>query len=539
MSVQSKKRIKVWEGAFILTIAGLLTKILSAGYRIPYQNIVGDIGFYIYQQIYPLYGIALVLSTTGFPVVISKMIAEKYEQRDYDAVEKIIWVSMTMLVIIGISGFLILYKGSTYIATLMGDQELEILIKVISFSFLLLPFISISRGYYQGKRTMVPTAVSQISEQVIRVITILLLSFMLLKQGYDQYITGAGAIFGSISGGFAALFVLTYFFVRGRNRLTYTNWMKSTMNTSEIVKVFLGQGFTICISGLLLILIQLVDALTLYSELVSSGIGENIAKQIKGIYDRGQPLIQLGTVVATSLSLSLVPLISSAKARNDYAFINDKINLSFRVSIVVGLGASLGLASIIKPTNIMLFKDSSGSFVLMILGLSILFTSLSLTLAAILQGLGSSLATALIVLVGVVVKYTLNVLLIPSFETVGAGVSTLLAYMTIVCLQILMIRIKGIKGFVNLDKMGKIIIASLMMVITIISYLTLLNFIFQEISSDSRLFSTFAALTALLVGGGTFLFVVLRIHIFNESELLLIPGGDKLTTILNTNNRRR
>ena len=183
MSVQSKKKVKVWEGAFILTIAGLLTKILSAGYRIPYQNIVGDIGFYIYQQIYPLYGIALVLSTTGFPVVISKMIAEKYEQRDFYTVEKIIWISMMLLVLIGFSGFIILYKGSTYIAILMGDQELEILIKVISFSFLLLPFISISRGYYQGKRTMIPTAISQISEQVIRVITILLLSFLLLSQG--------------------------------------------------------------------------------------------------------------------------------------------------------------------------------------------------------------------------------------------------------------------------------------------------------------------------------------------------------------------
>ena len=145
---------------------------------------------------------------------------------------------------------------------------------------------------------------------------------------------------------------------------------------------------------MLLIFIQLADSLNLYSLLVDSGIGSEMAKELKGVYDRGQPLIQLGTVVATSMSLSLVPLITKEKIKRDAIALMGKIQLALKTSILVGVGATMGLWNIIKPTNRMLFENTDGSYVLAVLSTLILFASLIMTVTAILQGLGHTLFPA-------------------------------------------------------------------------------------------------------------------------------------------------
>ena len=105
-----------------------------------------------------------------------------------------------------------------------------------------------------------------------------------------------------------------------------------------------------------------------------------MSKGLKGVYDRGQPLIQLGTVVATSMSLSLVPLITKEKMQNSSIELKEKIQFALKTSIVVGVGATMGLYSIIKPTNIMLFENEAGSQLLALLTLVILFASVIMTI---------------------------------------------------------------------------------------------------------------------------------------------------------------
>ncbi|WP_078543199.1 putative polysaccharide biosynthesis protein [Litchfieldia alkalitelluris] len=531
MDVTSKAKIRtnLWEGAFILTIAGLIVKVLSAFYRIPYQNIAGDIGFYIYQQIYPLYGIALVLSTFGFPVVISKIIADRDDQNDSDGIRKIIVISFCVLFILGFSGFLSLYLGAQYISRVMGDPELEILIKVVSFSFLLLPGISVLRGFFQGKKTMTPTAISQVTEQLIRVITILTFSYLLLSGGYGEYIAGAGAIFGSVTGGFAAIFILIYFFLSVKNKRESVQ-PKTKITSGMIVKQLLGQGFIICISGLILILVQLIDSFTLYSLLLDSGLEVNAAKAMKGVYDRGQPLIQLGTIVATSFSLTLVPLISSAKKRKDEMFIHKNANFSLRVSLVVGLGASIGLASIIEPTNIMLFQDNNGSSVLLLLSFSILFTSIILTIVPILQGIGRPGISAVIVIGGLGLKWWLNTLFIPEFQSMGAAWATLITFFVIALFHVIALR-RSIGGAIlSFLLIVKMLSAAAIMALFIKGYYSLISFIFSDFV-EHRWFAVFSSLSGVLIGGTVYLIFILKTSIFTDEELSYIPMGDKLSSL--------
>ncbi|KMJ56723.1 polysaccharide biosynthesis protein [Bacillus sp. LL01] len=518
---------KVWRGAMILTIAGILTKILSAAYRVPFQNIVGDVGFYIYQQVYPFFGVAVILSTYGFPVVISKIIAEHPEETREQAARKIRWVSFFFLTLLGLAFFLLLYFGAPHVAAFMGDIELAILIKIVAFSFLLLPLVSVWRGSFQGLGEMTPTAVSQVSEQLIRVGTILVLSYLLVNAGFSLYEVGAGAIFGSVAGGFAAVLVLLSFYQRRKREQKQTFVTTKMLPSSKsIVKVLLLQGFTICISSLLLVLFQMVDAFTIYAWLLESGVDAQSAKELKGVYDRGQPLIQLGTVVATAFSLSLVPYIILSKRKE--AEVKEKISLSIRVSIGVGAGAAVGLAWLIKPVNMMLFSNEEGYNVLLVLGLSILFCSIALTAAAILQGLGNTYLPALFVVIGIGLKYLLNVILIPSYSTMGAASSTLIAFGSVAVMLVLALKKKT--GTSIFERMPTI---PLLVSIAVMSAaLALYLLLTDAFIGHSRPLATIQSLLGVGIGGTIYLLMLIKNHFFTREELLLLPLGKKLVKLV-------
>lgn len=526
----------LFRGAFILTIAAFITKILSAVYRVPFQNIVGDVGFYIYQQIYPFYGMAVVLSTTGFPVVISKLYAEVKGRKEPGGELRLLLISFMVLQLFGFLCFLILYIGAGQIAVWMHDPKLAVILKVVSFVFLLFPIISLLRGYYQGKGNMVPTAVSQVGEQSVRVVTILLMAFLFTKKGSSLYQIGGGAMFGSITGSLVSVMIL-FIFLWSRKE-----WKEITGNNMNlhsvakesrfVIKAFIVQGFAICISSMLMIFLQMADSLNLYSSLVASGMDQEAAKRLKGIYDRGQPLIQLGTVLATSMSLSLVPLITSERLKKKPEFLTHKIKLSLQVSLVFGIGASAGLWAIITPTNTMLFKNSSGSDVLGVLGLVILFSAIISTVIAVMQGMGKLMFPAIMIAMAFPLKYTFNHLWVPVMGTMGAAVSTV-----ITLVMISLVLSAGLKKQLSFPLFTRrfwqtIAISGLAMVLFLKGYLFLTSGVFNHLFSSLRASSALEALSAVFLGGLLYLWLVLRGRVFTAEDLSLFPLGSKLMLFL-------
>jgi O-antigen/teichoic acid export membrane protein len=530
----------LFRGAFILAIAALVTKVLSAVYRVPFQNIVGDVGFYIYQQVYPFYGLAMVLSTTGFPVVISKLYAEQKEKGDHEKIRRLLFVSYILLQLFGLICFFILYFGANHIAIWMNDEKLAILLRVVSIVFLLFPFAAILRGYYQGKGDMVPTALSQVGEQLIRAFTILFSAYVLTKLGYSLYLIGGGAMFGSITGSMvSAVILFTFLWIRKEWGIIAPRKGMLAGYYREvgiIFKTLVYQGLTICISGMLMIFIQMADALNLYSLLTENGYGIEKAKGIKGIFDRGQPIIQLGTIVAVSMSLSLVPLITSARIKKDISFLRDKIQLAIRIAIVIGVGASVGLWAIIEPANIMLFENNSGSSVLGILSFVILLSSIITTIIAIMQGLGSLLFPAVIVLAIFPLKYMLNNFFVPAFGTMGAAYATLIT-LIFACgiLYLKFIKMQNIP-LLSFHFLRTLLTAAFMMVILLKGYLAITDMITIPVGTE-RIMAAIQALGGAVSGGFLFLFIIIRGGVFLEKELSLFPFGSKLSLLLPNKNR--
>lgn len=517
---------KLFKGAFILTIAAAITKILSAVYRVPFQNIVGDVGFYIYQQIYPIYGVAIALATYGFPVIISKFVAEG-EAANIN-VKQMMQSIFVLLSSLGIILFLFFFAGAPFIADLMGDSKLNPLIRIIAFSFLLVPFISVIRGHFQGKGNMLPTAVSQVLEQFIRVASILILTFFLVRKGYSLYIAGEGALVGSIAGGAVSLLVLVWFLLRFKNKHPLQEGNKQ----AKLGKAFLMQGLAICISGMMLVLFQFVDSLNIYALLTKSGISAGEAKMLKGIYDRGQPLLQLGTIVATSLSLTLVPVISGAFKSGDLSVLKEKVGIAIKISFIVGIGSTIGLINIIQPTNTMLFKNDHGSLVLAVFSISILFTSIILTITGILQGIGRVYIPALYMIIGVILKLIANQIFVPRLGTLGASIATVLSLGIITCF--FMKELSKLK-LVRLPFLFyiKVLISSLIMTVVLQIWLTM----WDNMLPFNRLSSVFLALSGVIVGGAAYLISIMYFKLFSKEDVSFIPLGDKLFRIF-TNKER-
>ncbi|MGM7637417.1 putative polysaccharide biosynthesis protein [Bacillus sp. Hm123] len=511
-------------GAIILTIAAIFVKILSAVYRVPYQNIVGDVGFYIYQQVYPLYGIAVALSTYGFPVIISKLVAEREGNRLY--VETIARLSFTIIGVLGVILFTVIFFCADTIAKYMGDMGLTPMIRIVAFSFLLMPFMTVWRGAFQGVGDMVPTAISQVVEQLIRVGGILLFSYLMIEKGHSLYVAGASAMVGSLAGSLAGMFVL-YVFIRKRHSTIKLSLLRKNEFYKREMRLLVVQGTAICVSGMMLVLLQLVDSFQLYSGLTQAGFGDLEAKVAKGIYDRGQPLLQLGTVAAVSLSLTLVPLVTAAFQKNQQQQVREYMRLAVKVSVTIGLAATVGLINIMDAVNTMLFENSEGSFVLSIFCMSILFSSVILTFSGILQSINKDIIPALAVVIGVFVKYIGNMLLVASYGTAGAAISTVLALGVIMIVLALYIRKQLKMPFIQTTFLYKALFSMLIMTVALqIWRVVVENLLFAH--DMDRLQMTILALSSVAVGAFVFIHTMMKVNLFTEEEWRQIPFGDKL-----------
>ncbi|MFX0561036.1 oligosaccharide flippase family protein [Tepidibacillus infernus] len=527
------------KGAAILGIAALISKLLGAVYRIPYQNITGDVGLAVYNKVYPIYSMLLIIATAGFPIAISKMVSERLALGDKRGAKRIFRISAYILSMTGILFFIILYFGSDLLAVLMGNQQLSIAIKSVSFALLIVPLMAAIRGYYQGHQYMVPTAYSQIVEQIVRVITILVLSYWFIKNDYGVYYAGAGAVFGAFSGAIFAFAVLLLFWKK-TNRMTDEIFLShgqveiqqfSQQPVVGIIKKILYYSIPIALGSLILPLFGVVDSFSVSNLLQALGFEKTQSEYWFGIYTRGQPLVQFTAFFATSLSLALVPSISEASARKNHQLIQERTDLALRLTLLIGLPASVGLAVIAEPANILLYENNVGTKTLAILAFTSMFSTLGITSSGILQGIGQVILPARNLFIGVIIKLVLNLILIRTFGIDGAALATVSAYAVATFLNLIAVnQYTGIKiGFLNF--FVKPTIATLMMGAIVWIAKEFLELAISPFIPKERLLMAVVSIVSVSLGIIVFAFSLFIFGAITKKDLINTPKvGKKLIT---------
>lgn len=533
---QEKASVQFVKGAAILGIAGLVSKLLGAVYRIPYQNIAGDIGLYVYMQVYPLYTTLLILATAGFPIAISKIVSERIAVGDAIGARRAFRVASIALVVLGIFFFLLLYGGAPVIARMMGDEHLITPLRAVAWSLPLVPMVAILRGYFQGHQNMMPTGVSQVAEQFIRVIFILVAAFWAMNMYQDPYLAGTGAVFAAFPGAVAAILVLLWYWRRDKQTGLYTNQVQQSgvhaWTNRQILRHLLTYAVPICMGALVLPLVPLVDSMTVVNMLQWSGTPEDLAKLAKGAFDRGQPLIQFGTFFATSLSLALVPAISEAVAQRQHKLIAHRSEVAIRLTFLLGLPASFGLALLAEPINVMLYGDSNGTAALAVQAFTIIFATISIASAGILQGLGRVMRPARNLFIGVMVKLVLNLALVPFWGISGAAVSTVLAYMVAMGLNVLAVsKYTGAQiGFSKTVKKPFLSVVVMSIVVLLVEWLA--NTVLGSAGLSNRLFHTLVGLIAVGSGALVYLLALLKTGGLTRNDIQFLPKGKRIASLL-------
>lgn len=417
-------------GAVALALAGMISKILGIVYVVPLQNMIGSYGMGLYQIAYNLYIFALYFSSAGFPLALSKAIAERTVKGDYGGADEVFRISLRLMLVTGVTAFLVMFLGAPYFAALAGEGNATLAIRSLSFAILVVPVMAAYRGYLQGHQNMTPSATSQVIEQFVRVTVILIGTFFVLKLGYGIPVGAAAATFGGMVGAAASLFVVMYAVMKMRRGFIRRLTGRRPVNTWKILRQVVSYAIPILLATLVLPISQLVDTYTVINLLKWAGVEQEKATEAFGILTNdGYRLIQLPVTLATAIGTSLLPAITEAAGRKDYSLVRERVDISFRLISLTILPAAAVMFALAAPVDLMLFRHTEGVNVMRIVSFMGIFMSFEILTTYMLQGIGYMYLPVRNMLIGTGAKFVLNLLLIPFLGVEGAALSASLAYL--------------------------------------------------------------------------------------------------------------
>ena len=421
---------QVVQGALLLGLATVISKLLGTLQKIPLQNIGGDGVFGIYNAVYPFYVLLTAVATAGIPIAVARLVAELEILGDSRSAKKMMQAGSLLMGLTGLAGFLLLYAGAPVIAGWIGNSLTVPAIQATSYAMLVMPIAAVLRGYSQGQGSTAPTAISQVIEQLARVtVMIVLLLFLSGQAASDEWIA-AGATFGSFAGALCGL--LCILILQGKaNRRTVRKETALSVKQSHTggiiywMKRLAWTALPICLGAIVVPFVNVVDVFTVPRLMTGNGLSEAESMVQFGVYSRALPLVQLVTMVATSLAVGLVPALAEAKRIGAKTKLHAAMAGAMRTALIVGSAAAVGLAVLARPINTALYTDDTGTLTFVLVSCTALAATLQAVSTALLQGCGILRAPALNLLAASAVKIAFNIVLVPMWGINGAAVAAL------------------------------------------------------------------------------------------------------------------
>ena len=432
------------KGTVILAVAAFVARALGLLQKVPLQYILGDEGLATYGIAYSVYGMLLIVATAGIPSALSKMVSERYALGRYAEARRVYRAAVLFAAAAGIVSAALLYAAAPWYAVhIAQDAHAVWSIRAIAPALLMFPVIAIMRGYFQGRQMMIAGGMSQIVEQILRVGTAVGVAYAMLRLGYENEYIAAGASFGAVTGAAAALAVMVFYEFKKR-RMDRREGIDPARGDGEtesggypaIYRQMLRLSIPISLISLTVPVIFFIDSSTVIA-LLKDSIGYSAAKEALGILTgKAQSLAGIPPIIAIALSTSIVPVISSAYARRDMREVNGKASEALRIALLTGMPLAVILAVAAKPVIGFLFSDANGWEIAAMLTFSALFQVVMMASAAILMGLGQTLRPVGFVFAGLAVKLAGGYALAPLFGIYGIVGATLLAFVTIMLLNL-------------------------------------------------------------------------------------------------------
>ena len=390
----------------ILAIASIVVRIIGIAYRIPMINIIGDEGMGYYGTAFNVYNIALLLSSYSLPLAVSKMVSVRLARKQYRNSVRILRAALVYATVVGALAAAVIWFGADFFAReVFFMPYAAFALKTLAPTVWIMAYLGVFRGYYQGQGTMVPTALSQVFEQIVNAIVSVAAGSWLFNQaikveilkgesgsGYSNSWGAAGGTIGTGAGAFTALVFLLLLFaayqrtIRKKVRRDRSGSLESYVT---ITKILFFTVVPVVVSSAIYNVNSVLDNGLLAYNFKSLGMEEEFISQW-GVYTgKYHLLINVPMAVSNALSSSLIPSVSRAVATGDRRMVKKKVAAAIRFSLLIAIPSAVGLTVLAGPVNNLLFSGDNDLAVQMTLygSIAVVFYSVSTVTNAILQGI--------------------------------------------------------------------------------------------------------------------------------------------------------
>ena len=431
---KSSKGESFLKGTFVLTIAGFVVKVIGSLNWIFVSRILGGEGIGLYQMAFPIYFFAMTVSQAGVPVAISIITAERVALQDIYGAKRVFRISMLLMLFTGLVFSILTYLAADWLIDwqLIRDARAYKAVVVLAPTVFFVTLLASSRGYLQGWQRMTPTAVSQIVEQIFRVVTMIVLASLLMPWGLDY--AAAGASLGAFAGAVTGLIVLVYFHIRlerdiARDYGTELAPLPGAAYESKrsIIKRIFKLSLPVSAASIMLPVVSNLDLMIVPQRLEAAGYSVSEATELFG-YLNGMavPLVNLATILTASMAMSIVPAISESRVLGDRARVYDQTAASVRISNFVCFPAFVIVFILATPISALIYNAPGAGPAVMISAVSIILLGLHQISTGILQGLGHPTIPMVNMLLAAAAKVILNwhLTAIPWLGIMGAAWAT-------------------------------------------------------------------------------------------------------------------
>ncbi|MCL1995889.1 MAG: polysaccharide biosynthesis protein [Defluviitaleaceae bacterium] len=519
--------------ATILATAGLLARVMGFLYRIPMQNILGDAGTSVYGQAYSLYMFFFVMSSAGMPAAISKMVSHRIAMKQPKNALKVLNVALLVTGSLGFFGMFAMFFGANALAALLSSQHVFYSLQVLAPTVFIVSIMSVYRGYFQGLGNSLPTAVSQLVEQILNAVFSVILVFILIDEGIA--IAAAGGTAASGIGAVFGLFFMVFVYNIDRRRRSKTiRKYRRTEKPEPAHKIaieLVSTAFPIVAGTAIFSITNIIDVYMVVNILVDIGFSYMESQELFGqLIGKYVVITTLPVAIATAIAMALIPSITKSVTLGDLHDTHNKINMALRFTMLICAPAAMGVGVMAYQILLFLFPHHpEGGILLQVGAVSILFLAINQVATGILYGFNMLKVPLIAALFGATVKILLNFLLIPipHINVTGAVISTTVCYFIASSIN-LATAYKVAKS--KMDIMGifvkPILAATIMGLMCYVIY----NTVFLAISSNA--ISLFIAILASIV---TYFGIMVILGGLTKAELRYLPMGGKIIRVLERN----
>ncbi|WP_243385997.1 putative polysaccharide biosynthesis protein [Bacillus kexueae] len=511
---------KLLKGTLVLTLGTYISRFLGMIYVIPFFALVGETGGALFSYGYAQYTVFLSIATMGFPLAVSKFVSKYNSIGDYKTSRRMFKSGLLVMFLTGLIAFLVLYLMAPFLASqALGKNELDnvtiedvvIVIRMVSLALIIVPVMSLVRGFFQGHQSMGPTAVSQVIEQIVRIIFLLTSSYLILKVWNGDLVTAVGyATFAAFVGAIGGLVVLIVYWYKRKHTLEALQ-----PNTEPSLNIPFKQMFKelfryagpFVFVGLAIPLYQYIDTNTFNKAMVATG-KDDIAQDLFSIVNFWvNKIVMIPVSLATAFGLTLVPTITKSFTERNYLLLNHQINQTFQLLMFLVLPAAVGLSVLAQPAYMLFYNHNEvgGNILAAYAPVALLFSFFTVS-AAILQGINKQKLAVISLTFGLIIKASLNTPLIMAFEAYGSIMATALGFTGSILYSFAMIKRHANYRFKQFIKRSVLMgIFNICMVIVVLAMYSILSLFidYQAGKVEAALLLTIC----VVAGGATYLYL--------------------------------